>query len=196
MNLENRRSMSGSTTKKQTSGVEKHKLRKKAMNDRQVLFVENYVQLGDAGTAAKLAGYEGKDLIGIRRTGYRLRRELQQEISAAMEGVMYDKGPKALETVELLMKTSKSDTVRLAAAKDLLDRSGFKPRERVVHENEKLSSTELQSRIVALVGKEIASQLLQKEDADLKQRARLKEAEEFSIPGTTGSVPLPSHKVN
>ena len=114
-----------------------------------------------------------------------------------MEGVMYDKGPKALETVELLMKTSKSDTVRLSAAKDLLDRSGFKPRERVVHENEKLSSTELQSRIVALVGKEIASQLLQKEDADLKQRARLKEAEEFSIPGSAVEVaPIPSHKVN
>ena len=134
----------------------------KAMNDRQIKFVEEYVQVGDVGIAARLAGYESKTDIQLRSTGYRLRRELKSEISAAMEGLMYDKGPKALQMVEELMRTSSSDTVRLAAAKDLLDRSGFKPRERVVTESEKLSTSELEARIIGLVGREVASQLLNK----------------------------------
>jgi len=134
----------------------------RAMNDRQVKFIEQYVVVGDVGVAASLAGYEAKTEALLRATGYRLRRELQSEISAAMEGLMYDKGPKALQMVEDLMKTSKSDTVRLAAAKDLLDRSGFKPRERIVTESQKLSTPELESRIIGLVGREVASQLLNK----------------------------------
>ena len=84
---------------------------------------------------------------------------------------MGDKGPRALRVVEELMQASNSDTVRLAAAKDLLDRSGYKPVERIDVSTEQRSIEEIESRIIGLVGVEAAQTLLgknkKKEDEEI-----------------------------
>ena len=79
---------------------------------------------------------------------------------------MGDKGPRALQVVEDLMRQSNSDTVRLAAAKDLLDRSGYKPVERIDVNTEQRSVEEIESRIIGLVGLDAAQMLLGKKKKD------------------------------
>ena len=64
------------------------------------------------------------------------------------------------------MQASNSDTVRLQAAKDLLDRSGYKPVERIDVTTEQRSVEEIESRIVGLVGVDAAQALLGKKKAE------------------------------
>ena len=138
----------------------------KRIGPRREKWLEEYCTHGDATLAAKNAGYKYHTDTDFRKEGTRLKKAMESEITQEMEGRMGDKGPRALRVVEELMKSSNSDTVRLQAAKDLLDRSGYKPVERIDVTTEQRSVEEIESRIVGLVGVDAAQALLGKKKVE------------------------------
>jgi hypothetical protein len=66
-------------------------------------------------------------------------------------------GPKALAVVENLMDNAMSETVRLGAAKDMLDRAGYK-----AYDENSLGKNieEMNEQLIALVGKDGAKLLV------------------------------------
>lgn len=98
-----------------------------ALSDKQAAFVEHYVTTGGkVGLASSRAGYAS------RTTGSQLLRD--PKIIKAIQERMVDSigvsAVAALGTVVKLAKSARSDYVRLEAARDLLDRAGFKPPDR------------------------------------------------------------------
>jgi len=151
------------------------------LNPQREKWLDEYCTHGDPGLAAKNAGYSGRSDAELRREGMRLKKILDNLITTEMESRMGDKGPKALRVVEDLMRDSNSDTVRLAAAKDLLDRSGYKPVERIDVTNEQRPIEEIEARIVGLVGVDAAHLLLGKHKPEKKEDA-------IPVPEETESV--------
>ncbi|CAB4187764.1 Terminase small subunit [uncultured Caudovirales phage] len=94
------------------------------LTDRQRAFAEHYVNTGGkVGIASQRAGYSDRTM------GSKLLRDpkvikLIQEMMVDAIGVH---AASALGTVVKLAKSARSDYVRLEAAKDILDRAGFKP---------------------------------------------------------------------
>jgi hypothetical protein len=66
------------------------------------------------------------------------------------------------------MEESDSDTVRYQAAKDLMDRAGFKATDKVQIEEDQKSVKQLEAELVSLVGREKADLLLGKEEVKTK----------------------------
>ena len=73
-----------------------------------------------------------------------------------MQGV----GARALTVMDQLMNRSESDTVRFQAAKDLLDRAGWRAEER--EQEIKRTVEEMEAQLIALVGEDGAQLLLAK----------------------------------
>ena len=144
-------------------------MQERKLNPQREKWLDEYCTHGDPGLAARNAGYSGRNEAELRREGVRLKKSLEKHISVEMESRMGDKGPKALDVVEGLMRSSNSDTVRLAAAKDLLDRSGYKPVERIDVSTEQRSVEEIESRIIGLVGLDAAHVLLGKHKVEKKE---------------------------
>lgn len=100
------------------------------LTEKQELFASLYVASGGkVGLSAERAGYAS------RNEGTRLLKDPKiikriQEMTLEAIGV---NAVSALHTVVKLSKTAKSDYVRLEAAKDILDRAGYRPPERVDH---------------------------------------------------------------
>ena len=116
------------------------------------LFIEKYVETGDILCSLEEGGYKLN-----KTTGYNLRRKFQDEIQKRVHERLRGSGPRALSVVEQLMVGADSETVRLGAAKDMLDRGGFK-----VWEDEGIGKTveEMEQQLVALVGKDGAKMLV------------------------------------
>ena len=74
--------------------------------------------------------------------------------------------PRALKILVDLSKNSASDSVKFQAAKDLLDRAGFRPVDRREEIRPQRSPEELEAEMVRLVGKEKADLLLGKKTVD------------------------------
>lgn len=94
------------------------------LTDKQEAFVSEYVATGGkVGIAATRAGYASKN------EGSRLLRDpkIIKLIQERMTQAIGVHAVSALATVAKLSKSARSDYVRLEAAKDLLDRAGFKP---------------------------------------------------------------------
>ena len=119
-------------------------------NQRQV-FVEEYVRSGDHLEAAKKAGY--KDTHTLRNQACKLRRECADEITEELHRNFAEIAPRALNILSDLAENAESESVRLGATRDLLDRAGFRPVDR--HEIVKEKSVEeLNAQLVSLVGNE------------------------------------------
>ena len=122
-------------------------------NQRQV-FVEEYVRSGDHLEAAKKAGY--KDTHTLRNQACKLRRECADEITDELHRNFTEIAPRALNILSDLAENAErvnaeSESVRLGATRDLLDRAGFRPVDR--HEIVKEKSVEeLNAQLVSLVG--------------------------------------------
>ena len=82
-----------------------------------------------------------------------------------------DKAPSALNTINELMLNSDSDAIRLQASKDIMDRAGYKPKDKVSIEEDKKSVKELEAELVLLVGRERANILLKKEGKEEKPQS-------------------------
>ena len=124
------------------------------LTSKQNAFISNYIKFGDANRAAILAGYPERS---AKSKGSQLRKQFQSEIKARTELKMMDGAQMALDTLLKLAEQSTSDTVKLAAAKDILDRSGYQAVQRVEQTHIEQSSTaELERELKVLLGEEEA----------------------------------------
>ena len=86
----------------------------------------------------KKAGY--KDTHTLRNQACKLRRECADEITDELHRNFAEIAPKALNILSDLAENAESESVRLGATRDLLDRAGFRPVDR--HEIVKEKSVE------------------------------------------------------
>jgi hypothetical protein len=125
-------------------------------NQRQV-FVEEYVHSGDHLDAAKKAGH--KDTHTLRNQACKLRRECADDISEELHRNFAEIAPRALNILSDLAENAESESVRLGATRDLLDRAGFRPVDRHEIVMDK-SIEELNAQLVSLVGENGAELLV------------------------------------
>ena len=120
-----------------------------AMTERQEKFVEYYSLTGNASKAAVEAGYSQKT---SKQKGYELKKLLSNEIHIQTQKILQDKIPASIHWLTELAQTAESESVRLGAIKDLLDRAGLKPVERIEQTNvERMSDEEIQRELNALI---------------------------------------------
>ena len=104
-----------------------------------------------------MAGY--KDTHRLRNQACKLRRECADDISEELHRNFAEIAPRALNILSDLAKNAESESVRLGATPDLLDRAGFRPVDR--HEIVKEKSVEeLNTQLVSLVGENEAEMLI------------------------------------
>ena len=123
-------------------------------------FLNEYIDTGDAVRAARFAGYDKGDEQKLRLHASNLKSQMRKEIDALTKEKMQGVGPRALTVMEQLMNRSESDTVRFQAAKDLLDRAGWRAVER--EQEIKRTVEEMEAQLIALVGEDGAQLLLAK----------------------------------
>ena len=125
-------------------------------NQRQV-FIEEYVRSGDHLEAAKKAEYKDKHI--LRNQACKLRIECAEEITEELHRTFAEIAPRALNILTDLAENAESESVRLGATRDLLDRAGFRAVDR--HEIVKEKSVdELNAQLVSLVGANGAEMLI------------------------------------
>lgn len=116
--------------------------------DKQDKFIDHYCKTGNATQSAIASGYSKST---AKQAGHRLRSQFRQEIEERTKKMVQDMVPISLSAIKSLIEQGDSESVRLAAAKDILDRSGLKPVDRVETTNiEQMSDEEIQRRIDAL----------------------------------------------
>ena len=91
---------------------------------------------GDHLEAAKKAGY--KDTHTLRNQACKLRRECADEITEELHRNFAEIAPRALNILSDLAENAESESVRLGATRDLLDRAGFRTVDRHEIVKEKL----------------------------------------------------------
>ena len=149
------------------------------LTDQRKHFVEAYCRLGNGTLAAREAGY--KDSPSLVNQASKLKRELAGEISEELRSSFMNAAPKALAILMDLAENSASDSVKYQAAKDLLDRAGFKPTEKREEIPPKRTPEELEAEMVRLVGAETADLLLGKKTVDdlVKEREEKKDQKQL-----------------
>ena len=149
------------------------------LTDQRKQFVEAYCRLGKGTLAAKEAGY--KDSPSLVNQASKLKRELAAEISEELRSSFMNAAPKALSILMDLAENSASDSVKFQAAKDLLDRAGFRPIDRREEIRPQRSPEELEAKLKSLVGTEKADLLLGKKSVDdlVRERVVNQETEEM-----------------
>ena len=120
-------------------------------------FIDSFVETGDYLVSMKEAGSVEKNAYKVKLQGRELLDKNRDEVDKKFHARLKEGGPKALGVIERLMDTSDSDTVRLNAAKEMLDRGGHK----VFNEMDTgRTIEELNAQLVALVGKDGAKMLV------------------------------------
>ena len=149
------------------------------MTDQRKQFVEAYCRLGNGTMAAREAGY--KDSKSLVNQASKLKRELSTEISEELRSSFMNAAPKALKILVDLAENSASDSVKFQAAKDLLDRAGYRPIDRREEIRPQRSPEELEAEMVRLVGTEKADLLLGKKSVDdlVREKIQNQETEEM-----------------
>jgi len=119
------------------------------MSVMQDKFVEAYCLTGNATKAAVMAGYSENS---AKQKGYELKNKFSNEIADRTGKLISDMLPGALSQLRFLMEEATSESVRLGAIKDILDRSGLKPVERTeITTVEKMSNEEIQKELDAIL---------------------------------------------
>ena len=119
------------------------------LTEKQSAFVKEFSLTGNATQSAIKAGYSAKT---AHAKGHTLRRELQMHIEDETRRLMQQAVPGALAQIVDLAASATSEQVRLQAAKDILDRSGLKPTERVENITIEKSTDELRRELAQLMG--------------------------------------------
>jgi phage terminase small subunit len=119
--------------------------------EKQEAFVEEYCKSGNATQAAIKAGYS-KNV--AKQKAYKLKEQFSKEIEDRTKKLLQDSVPVALAQLKKLSSDAVSEAVQLGAIKDILDRTGYKPTERVeqtiTHADK--STEELERELEALTG--------------------------------------------
>ena len=119
-------------------------------------FIESFVDTGDYLVSMKEAGYKDKNPYQLQVKGKKLVEENREEVDKRFHARLKEGGPRALSVIEQLMH-SDSDTVKLNAAKEILDRGGHK----IANEFDAgRTIEELNAQLVALVGDDGAKMLV------------------------------------
>ena len=142
-------------------------------------FVEAYCRLGNGTLAAREAGY--KDSSSLVNQASKLKRELSVEIAKELTANFMSVAPRAMKTLVDLAENSPSDSVKLAACKDLLDRAGFRPIDRREEIRPQRSKEQLEAEMIHLVGPEKAELLLGKKSVDDLVQERVEQQEKDSV---------------
>ena len=120
-------------------------------------FLDSFVETGDYIYSMKEAGCKEKNSYKVKLQGRELLEQNRDEVDKKFNARLKEGGPKALGVIERLMSTSESDTVRLNAAKEMLDRGGHK----LFNEMDTgRTIEELNAQLVALVGNDGAKMLI------------------------------------
>ncbi len=118
---------------------------------RQQRFVTEYVYNcpNNATECARRAGYANKR---VDQTAYDLlnSKSIQAAIRREQEKILAENGPLAFQCMKDLMIKAESEEVRYKAAKDILDRGGWKAVQRIHVEHTHLTPEERQARIAEL----------------------------------------------
>jgi len=118
------------------------------MTEKQDKFIETYVLTGNATKAAIAAGYSEKT---AKSKGYQLKNQLYPEIQKEVQKAIADKIPASLMWLTDLAENAESESVRLGAIKDILDRAGLKPVDKVETTNiDQMSKEEIIRELEAL----------------------------------------------
>ena len=119
-------------------------------------FIDSFVETGDYLVSMREAGFKDKNPYKLKLQGKALVIENKEEIDKKFQQRLREGGPRALTVIEQLMH-SESDTVKLNAAKEILDRGGYK----AYNENDPTRTVEeLNAQLVALVGEDGAKMLI------------------------------------
>ena len=103
------------------------------------------------------AGYKDTHTLGNQPC--KLRREFAFEITDELNRNFAEIAPRALNILSDLAENAESESVRLCATRDHLDRTGFRPVDR--HEIVKEKSVEeLNAQLVSIVGNDGAEMLI------------------------------------
>lgn len=119
------------------------------MTEQQETFVEQFCLHGNASKAAEIAGYSHP-----KQRGYELKNKFAEEIERRTKKMIKDSVPAAMAMLRHLVENAESESVRLGAVKDILDRAGLKPTEKVeqqITQVEQKSTEELQAELEALL---------------------------------------------
>ena len=118
----------------------------------QAQFVEFFCLTGNATKSATMAGYSEKTAYV---KGCQLKKQFAREIAEQTQQMIVDCIPGALSQLKNLAESAQSESVRLGAVKDILDRAGLKPVEKVEQTNIEAQSTEeLKRELDLLMGVE------------------------------------------
>lgn len=108
------------------------------LSPKQMIFVTEYLKDKNATQAAIRAGYSRKSAYSI---GHQLLKKLeiqsrlnmkQTEVNRDLREMFAEEAHEAYKVLKKLMLKADSEMVQLNAAKDFLDRAGYKPVEKVV----------------------------------------------------------------
>jgi len=116
---------------------------------KQERFIEQYCLTGNAAGAAEWAGYGSP-----KQRGYELKNQFAFEIEERTRKMIQDCVPGALSQLKSLSEGAESESVRLGAVKDILDRAGLKPADKIQQEISHIegkSTAELQQELEALI---------------------------------------------
>ena len=119
------------------------------ITEQQETFIEQFCLHGNASKAAEIAGYSHP-----KQRGYELKNKFSQEIERRTKKMIGDAVPAAMAMLRHLVENAESESVRLGAVKDILDRAGLKPTEKVeqqITQVEQKSTEELQAELEALL---------------------------------------------
>ncbi len=98
----------------------------KTNNAQQERFVEMFLLTGNAAKAAEIAGYGSP-----KQRGYELKNKFKNLIEERQKRMLQDSIPLAINQLINMVQGAESEAVRLNAVKDLLDRGGFKPVDKI-----------------------------------------------------------------
>ncbi len=119
------------------------------MTDKQTAFVKEFSLTGNATQSAIKAGYSEKT---AHQKGHQLRWQFQHETEDETRRLMQAAVPGALAQIVDLAARATSEQVRLQAAKDIMDRAGLKPTERIEQVTIEKSTDELRKELAQLMG--------------------------------------------
>ena len=118
------------------------------MTEKQDKFIESYVLTGNATRSAIAAGYSEKT---AKVKGYQLKNQLHNEIQKEVQKAILDKIPASLKWLSDLAEGAESESVRLGAIKDILDRAGLKPVDKVETTTiDQMSADEIKKELASL----------------------------------------------
>jgi phage terminase small subunit len=119
--------------------------------EKQEAFIEAYCLTGNAAKAAEMAGYSS-----FKQRGHELKHKFEREIEERSRKMIQDCVPGALTQLRSLSENAESESVRLGAVKDILDRAGLKPTDKIeqqISHVETASVDELKRELEGLIGK-------------------------------------------